>query len=139
MNPAGNACRQLGTREELASASTTSISPDSDPRYNTTLTLIPALANIEVEQVAAGEATSLVRTKREGRVLGFGANQFGQLGLGNMTSVDIIPTPCEVVLAKAYPGGTTVQCTNIAAGGFHVVMLRAVKLTGRREQCVLYR
>ena len=123
VNPAGNASRQLGTRVELPTTSTSLLSPETDPRYSTTLSLIPSLATIDIEQVAAGEATSFVRTRREGRVLGFGANQYGQIGLGNMTSVDIVPTPCEVVLAKAYPGGTSVQCTNIAAGTYRILKL----------------
>lgn len=40
----------------------------------------------------------------------------GQLGIGALASVEVVPTPSEIVLARSYPGGITVKCTNIAAG-----------------------
>ena len=50
-------------------------------------------------------------------MLGFGANEVGQIGLGANAAVEIVQVPVEVVLAKGYPGGTTVSCLDIKAGG----------------------
>lgn len=38
---------------------------------------IPSLKGVDVAQAVAGTRSSYVRTKKEGRVLGFGANEFG--------------------------------------------------------------
>ncbi|KAL7422857.1 hypothetical protein Q5752_002153 [Cryptotrichosporon argae] len=125
LSTAANTHRQLGTREVFTSSvteteperpSTSGLPAESDIRFATTLTEVPALAGIAIAQVAASERTSFVRTAG-GRVLGFGANDYGQIGLGAAATVDTVPTPVEVVLARAYPGGTTVRCTNVAAGG----------------------
>lgn len=63
-------------------------------------------------------------------MLGLGANAFGQIGLGAMSSVDIVPVPTEIVLAKAYPGGTSLKCLNIAAGKWFAAALAGLfKLT----------
>ncbi|TXT14552.1 uncharacterized protein COLE_00745 [Cutaneotrichosporon oleaginosum] len=127
LSPSANTHRQLGTKQTLpaavaaspekALADSPSLPPESDPRFATTLTQIPALAGIKIDQVAASERSSFVRTD-EGRVLGFGANDYGQIGLGANTTVATVPTPVEIVLAKAYPAGTTLRCTNIAAGAY---------------------
>lgn len=141
IDPKGNSHSQLGTRtvlplgnpninpatpEPLIPALASSPSQDvmsalpasHDIRYNTALNQITSLSGIEIAQVAAGENSSFFRTRGEGRVLGLGANAFGQIGLGALSSVEIVPVPTEIVLAKAYPGGTSVKCLNIAAGEY---------------------
>jgi len=116
----GNSHFQLGTRV-LPSSDTKSLLPTDesvlDIRYNTTLNPINSLSSIPVSQISAGDRTSFVRTSPEGRVLGFGANEFGQIGLGAMVAVDVVPTPTEIVLAKGYRGGTIIKCLDVAAGG----------------------
>lgn len=127
LSPAANSHRQLGTRQTfnipLSPSSSTSASisnspdlpPESDPRFATHLTEIPSLSTIPIVQVAAADRSSFVRTSN-GRVLGFGANESGQIGLGANTAVDIVSTPVEVVLAKNYPGGTQIKCLDVKAG-----------------------
>jgi len=127
-SPSANTHRQLGTRQIFdtpnlvpTSAVSTipmspSLPPESDPRFATKLTEIPSLAGVEIAQVATSTRTSFVRTPN-GRVLGFGANEYGQIGLGSNTSVETVQVPVEVVLARNYPGGTQVKCLNIQAGG----------------------
>lgn len=118
INPAGNKHRQLGTREVLGveAAPVAAPPPEADPRYRKTLTEIPSLVGIQIAQVAAASRSSFVRTPT-GRVLGFGANEAGQIGLGANAAVETVPTPVEVVLARNYPGGTTLRCLDIKAGG----------------------
>lgn len=155
INPNGNSHSQLGTRTVLPIgnpdhnpsspqplvpllASSTSpaqdvisaLPPSLDIRYSTKLNQITSLSGIDIIQIAAGENTSFFRTRGEGRVLGLGANAFGQIGLGAMSSVDIVPVPTEIVLAKAYPGGTSLKCLNIAAGKWFAAALAGLfKLT----------
>lgn len=50
--------------------------PESDVRFCTTLHEIPALKNLHIVELVAGDRHSLART-REGRVLAFGANHYG--------------------------------------------------------------
>ncbi|WVQ78819.1 hypothetical protein IAT38_000910 [Cryptococcus sp. DSM 104549] len=118
LSPKGNSNRQLGTKQELEPVETLpgQLTPEQDIRYCTTLTPIPSLASIDVAQVATSERTSFVRTK-SCHVLGFGANEVGQIGLGASLTVDTVPVPVEVVLAKCYPVGTRVECTDVKAGG----------------------
>lgn len=138
VDPNGNSHKQLGTRVTLpqltpdqgvsaasvgnpsstsASQAIMSALPAShDIRYCTALQPITSLSSIELAQVAAGENTSFFRTRGEGRVLGLGANSLGQVGLGALSNVEIVPVPTEIVLARSYPGGTTLKCLNIAAG-----------------------
>lgn len=124
LSNAANTHRQLGTKQVFAIvpddaveaiAKSPDLPPESDPRFATKLTEIPALSGIRIAQVAASDRSSFVRTP-EGRVLGFGANDFGQIGLGTYSTVAIVPTPVEIQLSKAYPSGTTVKCTGVAAG-----------------------
>lgn len=82
-----------------------------------TLKLIPSLAGISVAQVACGDNTSFARTFPEGRVLGWGQNALGNIGLGANASVEIVPVPSEVVLSRGYPGGTSIKCLDVSAGG----------------------
>ena len=127
ISPAGNSHRQLGTRQNLETpliehssaasliASGPDLPPEADPRYATTLTPVPSLVGIQIAQVTASDRSSFVRTPG-GRVLGFGANELGQIGLGPNAIVDTVQTPVEVVLARNYPGGTSVKCLDVYAG-----------------------
>jgi alpha-tubulin suppressor-like RCC1 family protein len=128
LSPAGNSHRQLGTRQVFetpfpvpsSSSSALTLSPqlppESDIRFATTLTEIPSLKGLEVAQVATSDRTSFVRTPA-GRILGWGANESGQIGLGANAAVEMINVPVEVVLAKNYPGGTALRCLDIKAAG----------------------
>lgn len=66
--------------------------------------------------MASSDRTSFVRTPG-GRVLGWGANESGQIGLGANATVEMVSVPVEVVLARNYPGGTVLTCTDIKAAG----------------------
>ncbi|TYJ51448.1 hypothetical protein B9479_007983 [Cryptococcus floricola] len=115
----GNSHRQLGRKAELSvfdNTATRTLPPAQDIRYASLLSPVPSLANIPVAQVAAGERTSFVRT-RDDKVLAFGANEAGQIGLGASYTVEVVPVPVEVVLGKCYPTGTAVECRDIKAGG----------------------
>lgn len=119
--PLGNSHFQLGTRRLPPSTKDTPRPDLTDPAFRairafSVLHPITSLAGVPVAQVSAGERSSFVRTRGEGRVLGFGANEYGQIGLGANVAVDVVPTPTEVVLARGYRGGTTVRCLNVAAG-----------------------
>lgn len=50
---------------------------EADIRYCDMLFEVPSLKGVDAAQVVAGARSSYVRTKKEGRVLGFGANEFG--------------------------------------------------------------
>lgn len=52
---------------------------EQDIRFATILHEIPALRGVEIAELAAGARHSLARLK-DGRVLGWGANGYGQLG-----------------------------------------------------------
>ncbi|KZV85132.1 RCC1/BLIP-II protein, partial [Exidia glandulosa HHB12029] len=78
---------------------------------------VPALKDVKIAQAVAGERTSFVRTVEQGRVLAWGANDFGQLGLGNATSLPYVTVPSEVVLSRYCPAGTYSKCLNIVPGG----------------------
>ncbi|KAG6813628.1 hypothetical protein H0H92_009246 [Tricholoma furcatifolium] len=73
---------------------------DSSIRFCTNFFEIPALKEIEMAQLTAGARTSFARTL-DGRVLGWGANDFGQTGLGSNVALDTITVPTEVVLWKS--------------------------------------
>ncbi|KAG8745818.1 hypothetical protein FRC12_014448 [Ceratobasidium sp. 428] len=77
---------------------------------------VPSLRGLKVVQALAGDRCSYVRTS-EGRILAWGANSYGQLGLGATAATEAVTIPTEVVLSRNYPGGTNVQCTSLAAGG----------------------
>ena len=129
LSPNGNSHRQLGTRQvfdtpfpvpssaasSLITKQSAELPPEADIRFATKLTEIPALQGINAAQVAASDRTSFVRTT-DGKVVGFGGNEAGQLGLGANAAVDIVPTPVEVVLARNYPGGTALNCTDVKSG-----------------------
>ncbi|PKI84821.1 hypothetical protein MVES1_000926 [Malassezia vespertilionis] len=95
-------------------------------RYATKLRAIPSLENSTFAEIAAGSAHSLARTL-DGRVLGWGANGNGQLGLGVSTSVDTVAVPTEVCWPRSLVGRRA-QCLRIAAGG--VTSMFAVQSAG---------
>jgi alpha-tubulin suppressor-like RCC1 family protein len=77
---------------------------------------VPALRGVDVQQVVAGDRTSFVVTRGNGRVLGWGANEFGQLGLGANITLPSVSVPTEVVLSKSTERGTSSRCLSIVAG-----------------------
>ena len=114
-DPDGNSHSQTGVRYNLPTSEDRAF---DDIRWTDTLHPIVSLSSINIVQVAAGFKSSYFRME-DGRVLGLGANTFGQLGLGALASVEVVPTPSEIVLARSYPAGITVRCTNIAAGEWY--------------------
>ena len=99
---------------------------------------VPALRGVDVQQVATGDRTSFIVTRRNGRVLGWGANEFGQLGLGANVTLPSVYVPTEVVLSKFTERGTISRCLNIAAGAYkHFVMLNLIG-EGRWRSDFLY-
>ncbi|GAA5879892.1 hypothetical protein JCM3774_002272 [Rhodotorula dairenensis] len=123
------------TAETLtASSEAAAVRLHSDPAHHatlersihfcTTLHEIPALRGVEVVELVAGKKHSLARLggKMHGRVLGWGCNSYGQLGLGSSLSYPTIPAPTEVPFrrCRAYQGSTrpnSLECVRIAAGG----------------------
>lgn len=99
---------------------------------------IPALKGVQVSKAVANDRSSYVITKEQGRVLAWGANEYGsvyifwsqfrkqcsprltavrrQLGLGSTLTLACVFVPTEVALARSYPSGTSVKCTDIASG-----------------------
>ncbi|KAF9519871.1 hypothetical protein BS47DRAFT_1324205 [Hydnum rufescens UP504] len=78
---------------------------------------IPALKGIGIAQAVANDRSSYALTKENGGVLTWGANEFGQLGLGSTTTLSCVFVPTEIPLSRAFPSGTSVRCTDVAAGG----------------------
>ncbi|KDR81766.1 hypothetical protein GALMADRAFT_60407 [Galerina marginata CBS 339.88] len=89
---------------------------DKSIRFCGHLFEIPALRDIEVTEIAAGERTSFIRTSA-GKVLGWGANEYGQIGLGSNITLDTITVPTEVILWRLMPKGVQSKCLDITAGG----------------------
>lgn len=114
-DPEGNSHHQLGNRVPLPPVTPTANA--TNIRWTTQLEPIPSLQSVNIAQVAAGSVSSYFRLA-EGRVLGLGGNAYGQLGLGALASIDVVPVPSEVVLARAYAAGTAVKCLNISAGTY---------------------
>ncbi|KAF8682603.1 ERAP1-like C-terminal domain [Rhizoctonia solani] len=77
---------------------------------------IPSLRGLKIAQASAGDRCSYVRTE-DGRVLTWGANSFGQLGLGATVGKEAVTIPTEVILSRNYPAGSNVKCTGLATGG----------------------
>ncbi|KAK7043637.1 hypothetical protein VNI00_008248 [Paramarasmius palmivorus] len=77
---------------------------------------IPSLKGIKLDQLVAGGRSSFALTKT-GRVLGWGANEYGQIGLGNNVTVDTITVPTEVVLWRPSSPGSQTRCVRVNAGG----------------------
>ncbi|KAF8061531.1 regulator of chromosome condensation 1/beta-lactamase-inhibitor protein II [Lyophyllum atratum] len=96
--------------ENLANIDDTSI------RFCTNFFEIPVLKGVDVAQVATGGRTSFVRTTT-GRVLGWGANEYGQIGLGINMALETIIVPTEVVLWVSGADRLNTKCLDISAGG----------------------
>lgn len=89
---------------------------DADIRWCPHFFEVPALRGIEMEEVAAGKRSSFART-RDGRVLAWGANEAGQLGLGRTINLDVVTVPTEAILWAATSQRTRTKCLDVAAGG----------------------
>ncbi|KAM0753720.1 RCC1/BLIP-II [Meredithblackwellia eburnea MCA 4105] len=89
---------------------------EKDIRFSTTLHEVPALKGLEITKLEAGARHSIALL-RDGRVCGFGSNDYGQLGLGPSLSYPCIPTPTEIPLQASYLKTVRVLCKNVAAGG----------------------
>ncbi|CCL98952.1 uncharacterized protein FIBRA_00960 [Fibroporia radiculosa] len=95
---------------------------------------IPALRGVQVDSIAAGSRSSFAKTA--GRVLGWGANEFGcvsssplvacpvfimkmhrQIGLGSQVTLDTITVPTEVILWRSTPSAMRTTCLDVYAGG----------------------
>ncbi|KIK59718.1 hypothetical protein GYMLUDRAFT_168962 [Collybiopsis luxurians FD-317 M1] len=77
---------------------------------------IPSLKNIKLSKLVAGGRSSFALTST-GRVLGWGANEYGQIGLGDNVTLDTITVPTEVVLWRMVSSGTQTKCLDVSAGG----------------------
>ncbi|KAI0721594.1 RCC1/BLIP-II [Cerioporus squamosus] len=89
---------------------------ESNIRWSDRLFEIPALKGVKVDRIAAGGRSSFVKTP-DGKVLGWGANEYGQIGLGGNITLDTITVPTEVILWRMTPGSTRTTCLDIFAGG----------------------
>ncbi|KAF8921438.1 regulator of chromosome condensation 1/beta-lactamase-inhibitor protein II [Mucidula mucida] len=67
---------------------------------------IPSLKDISVAQIAA-----------DGRVLGWGANEYGQIGLGANATLETITVPSEVNLWRMVSPRLSSRCIDVSAGG----------------------
>jgi hypothetical protein len=100
---------------------------EKSPHFCTILHEIPSLKGVQIVELVAGKRHTLARLggRMEGRVLGWGANSYGQLGLGAALSYPSIPTPTEIPLSSspsyAFGGSSSrpssLKCERIAAGG----------------------
>lgn len=84
-------------------------------RFSPTIYEIPSLRDVSVSQVAAGGRNSFIRTTT-GKVLGWGANEYGQIGLGGSIIVPMITVPTEVIPWQI-SHRTQSKCVDISAGG----------------------
>lgn len=82
---------------------------------STTLRPVPALRDVEIAQIAAGSEHSLARTP-DGRVVAWGRNSVGQLGLGPSILSETVAVPTEVLWPQSLVGRMA-RCEQIAAGG----------------------
>ncbi|PPQ76625.1 hypothetical protein CVT26_012732 [Gymnopilus dilepis] len=89
---------------------------DTSIRFCPHLFEIPVLHGIEIAEIATGARTSFARTPT-GKVLAWGANEYGQLGLGSNIVLETITIPTEVILWRFTPETTDTKCTGIFAGG----------------------
>lgn len=92
--------------------------PINDKRvgYCDRLFEVPTLRGIEIAQIATGDRTSFAVTRQHGRVLGWGANEFGQLGFGGNVTIPVVSVPTEVILSKFTRRSTFSRCVDIVAG-----------------------
>lgn len=119
----------VGTPTDPPPPPTPLTEPPSSIRYCTTFSEIPSLRQVTVEQIAIGNEHCLARTP-DGRVLAWGRHTHGQLGLGASFSIECVPVPSEVVLARCFATSSRdVKCTGLAAGGDNSFFV-----TERREE-----
>ncbi|KAH9946265.1 RCC1/BLIP-II [Epithele typhae] len=114
IRPANSASRLSAAvvGKEAADAGVT----DASIRWSDKLFEIPALKGVKVDRAVAGARTSFVKTSN-GQVLGWGANEYGQMGLGGNVTLDTITVPTEVILWRNAPARTKTTCRDIHAGG----------------------
>ncbi|RXW17978.1 hypothetical protein EST38_g7882 [Candolleomyces aberdarensis] len=115
-DPFWKASRSVRATSEAAPEDNLANVNDKNIRFCPYIYEIPSLRGVEFVQIAAGSRTSFGRTSN-GRVLGWGANEFGQLGLGSSITLDTITVPSEVVLWRATPSRVSCECTDVTAGG----------------------
>ncbi|RDB24241.1 Protein FMP25, mitochondrial [Hypsizygus marmoreus] len=115
-DPYAKSSRGIRPSTGPATSDTLASIDDTNIRFCPHFYEIPVLKGVDVAQVAAGGRSSFVRT-RGGRVLAWGANEYGQLGLGSNVVLDTITVPTEVVLWKSATSRGTTTCLDIAAGG----------------------
>ncbi|EIW60539.1 RCC1/BLIP-II [Trametes versicolor FP-101664 SS1] len=89
---------------------------DANIRFSDKLFEVPALKGVNVDRVATGGRSSFVKTAA-GKVLGWGANEFGQIGLGGNVTLETITVPTEVILWRATPATMRTTCVDVFAGG----------------------
>ncbi|KAJ7632444.1 regulator of chromosome condensation 1/beta-lactamase-inhibitor protein II [Roridomyces roridus] len=82
----------------------------------TTLYELPVLKGTPIAQLATGDRSSFARTPT-GKVLAWGANEHGQLGLGEGFISTAITIPTEVVLWPTKSQQSTTRCLDVCAGG----------------------
>lgn len=88
------------------------LTPAEDIHWSTTIHPIPVLESlpVPVSQIATSNNASYLLLSNS-RVLAFGANSFGQLGLGALKTSANVRLPTEVILPSAK------TCSKISAGG----------------------
>ncbi|KZP20852.1 RCC1/BLIP-II protein [Athelia psychrophila] len=89
---------------------------DGNLRFSDTFFEIPGLKGIAMTQVLAAGRTSFAKTD-SGRVLGWGANDYGQIGLGGHVTVDTVAVPTEVVLWRTVSSKLRSKCLDVYSGG----------------------
>ncbi|KIY68636.1 RCC1/BLIP-II protein [Cylindrobasidium torrendii FP15055 ss-10] len=99
------------TEKSVAVAETTENWTKDSIRFCPYIFEIPALVDVPVAQATAGGRSSFALTT-SGRILGWGANDYGQIGLGGNVTLDTITVPTEVILKRS-----VAKCTNVSAGG----------------------
>ncbi|KAE9406370.1 RCC1/BLIP-II [Gymnopus androsaceus JB14] len=77
---------------------------------------IPSLKGIKLTKLVAGGRSSFALTST-GRVLGWGANEYGQVGLGDNVTLSTITVPTEVILWRMASPRTQMKCLDVSAGG----------------------
>ncbi|KAJ6455757.1 regulator of chromosome condensation 1/beta-lactamase-inhibitor protein II [Mycena sanguinolenta] len=104
------------SRQPPVSETETRVPDESGIRFCTTLYEIPVLKGVNFAQVTAGGRSSFARTS-SGKVLAWGANEHGQLGLGAKDPSEPITVPTEVVLWPSRNQQTNTRCLDVTAGG----------------------
>uniref|UniRef100_A0A8C5C1H5 Uncharacterized protein n=1 Tax=Gadus morhua TaxID=8049 RepID=A0A8C5C1H5_GADMO len=77
---------------------------------------LAALSGVPLVQVTAGGAHTLALSV-SGTVFGWGQNDAGQLGLGDMTETSVVPSPTPVAALSGVP------LVQVTAGGAHTLAL----------------